>query len=249
MGKREDNKLAKELEKEIVNGIKGRLKGTGWKKKHGSFFRSINSNFYCASAYPFFEFRNSVPKMFLRARFESKPMGIDPIYWDIVQMPDNKKQPLSFRSWAAFKTDPAYFHLGTTICENIGTTDEVISVFVEWMQVETARVKELMENKPFSEIYESMNPDDSKPSFNGDTLVCALIYENREEEALALARKWAPDEFRNLCLNDNPNDRVNFFEMTILYLTGAEAFKKEVRVKPDPGFYKRKPRKFPWSRR
>ena len=54
MGKREDNKLAKELESEIIGGIKNRLKGSGWKKKHNSFFRSVDNQFLCASAYPYF---------------------------------------------------------------------------------------------------------------------------------------------------------------------------------------------------
>jgi len=46
VGKREDNKLAKELEMESINGIKERLKGSGWKKKHNSFSAKLMIIFY-----------------------------------------------------------------------------------------------------------------------------------------------------------------------------------------------------------
>ena len=245
MGKREDNKIARELEQQIVDGIRERLKGSGWKKKHSSFFRKVDDKFLCASAYPYFEFKNSIPSMMLRVRYEGKPMGIDPIYWDISQMPDNKNEPLSFRAWGAFKADPAYFHLGTTIGKPAKTIDCVINTFINWMEEETERASSAMEIKSFSEIYMDLEPGADTHENHAATLICALILEGQNDQALAIARKMAPTSFRNLYLED-PNDRVNFYELTILYLAGKETFKKEVRKKPDSGFYIRKPKKLFW---
>lgn len=245
MGKREDNKLAKELEGQIIDGIKEQLKGSGWKKKHSSFFRQVDDKFLCASAYPYFEFEDSVPSMLLRVRYEAKPMGIDPIYWDISQMAENKNEPLSFRAWAAFKAEPAYFHLGTTIGDPEKTVEDVISKFLNWMTAETKRVEDVLNNAPFSEIYLSLEPDADEHENYAATRICSLVLEGHKDKALEIARNLAPNSFRNLYYK-NPGDRVNFYELTILYLAGNEAFKKEVRKKPDSGFFKRKAKKFPW---
>ena len=236
MGKREENKIEKQLKKEIIDGIKASLNGSGWKKKHGSFFKSIGENFYCASVYPFIDFENSQPTIGLNARYEAKPMGIDPIYWDIAEMPENKNEPLSFRAWAAFKTDPACFHLTTTITENCDSIHEAITSFVDWIQKETERVKNIMETTLFSEVYESLNPDPNVHSYDAATMICALILEERANDALSIARNLAPTSYRGLYQGGKPQNQVNFFELAILFLAGEKAFHKEVRSKRDWSF-------------
>ncbi len=240
MGKREDNKTAKILEREIIIGIKDRLKGTGWKKKHNSFFRQIDNNFHCVSAYPYFEFDDGVPTMFLRVRSEAKPMGIDPIYWDIAQMPENKNEPLSFRAWAAFKTDPVYFHLDGPLNRQMAAVRDVIDLFMDWNDKETKKVSKILIAQKFSDVFRKFEGDNIGKHSKPITLICALILEGFQDDALEIARNHAPISSRNLFVDGNPKDRVNFYELAILHLAGRKVFETEVRRKPDYGFAPRK---------
>jgi len=243
MGKREDNKVAKILEREIIDGIKGRLKGTGWKKKHNSFFCQIDDNFHCVSAYPYFKFEDGVPTIFLRVRSEAKPMGIDPIYWDIAQMPENKNEPLSFRAWAAFKTDPIYFYLAEPLDVPMASVGEAIDLFMNWKVKETKKVSQILNSKKFSDVFREFEGDNISKHSKPITLICALILEDCQDEALEIARMHAPTSSRNLFADGDPRDSVNFYELTILHLAGRKAFESEVRRKPNFGFGPRKRKK------
>lgn len=227
MGKREDNKTAKLLDREILSGIKEQIKGTGWKKKHNSFFRQIESNFHCVSAHPYFEFNDGRPTLFLRVSSKAKPMGIDPIYWDIAELPDNKNEPLSFRTWAAFKTNALDFNHGEPLNGPMSSVNEVISAFMDWKDKETKSVTKTLESKIFSRIFRESKGENISKHSNPITLICALILEGNQEEALEIARKYAPSSYRNLFVDGNPSDRVNFYELTVLYLAGRQAFENE----------------------
>ena len=226
MGKREDNKTAKLLEREILKGIKEQLKGTGWKKKHNSFFHQIGNNFHCVSANPYFEFNDGTPTMFLRVSSKVKPMGIDPIYWDIAEMPENKNEPLSFRAWAAFKTNPLDFNHIRSLNVPMVSTQEVISTFIDWKEKETKRATEILKSEKFSQLFKDTKGENATKHSKPITLICALILENCEKEALKIAEEHAPSSYRNLVVDGNPNDRVNFYELTILYLAGRKEFER-----------------------
>jgi hypothetical protein len=44
-----------------------------------------------------------------QAKISVKPMAIDPIFWDLVGLPENRKMPLSFRASAAWACHPPCF--------------------------------------------------------------------------------------------------------------------------------------------
>ncbi|WP_312488304.1 hypothetical protein [Sphingomonas sp.] len=87
------------LEKSLCTHVKG----TEWKSAYGSIFREKAGWFICAS-----------PSVYIfehvtKASITVKPMAIDPIFWDIVGLPENRDQPLSFRANRAWTCRPPQF--------------------------------------------------------------------------------------------------------------------------------------------
>ena len=153
MGKRaEQTKHKKLLEKEIVTEVLQQLKTGKWRKKYSSFSRECEGFFVCASLYLNINLEGETPRYDMTGRLEAKPMGVDPIFWDIAQMPENKKKAITFRAWAAFKTDPIYFKMNEPINKNVKTPDEVVRSFVQWATDESELVVKTLKQKPFSEL-------------------------------------------------------------------------------------------------
>ena len=65
-------------------------------------------------------------------------------------------------------------------------------------------------------------------------MICALIDEGKNDVALEVAREIAPSAYQGLCADGNFNDRVNFYELTILHLAGRPAFRDEVLKRSVP---------------
>ncbi|MEO0872127.1 MAG: hypothetical protein AAFY19_09245 [Pseudomonadota bacterium] len=230
MGKREENKLAKALTKEIEDGVKAKLKGTGWKKKHRTFFRQSGDAFLLFALHPRITINAGVADVEIVVKNEIKPVGIDPLYWDIIQLPENKEKPLSFRGWASFKTDPARLFEDTLIADRSGAA-AAIEAFVSWLPANAERALQMFAERPFSDLFDGTISETARktnPHHGSETRVCALILEDRREDALALARQLAPTQMRNHPLDGDHSKRVNFHELAILYLAGRESFDREV---------------------
>jgi hypothetical protein len=86
----------KEKEKLLFKTIKEVFKSKEWKFNSYFVFKSVNDFFFDCT----FSFNPKENKIWVKLGF--KPMIFDDIFWDITEMPENKKMPLSFRSNAAF---------------------------------------------------------------------------------------------------------------------------------------------------
>ncbi|HEY5072634.1 MAG TPA: hypothetical protein VII63_11460 [Caulobacteraceae bacterium] len=73
------------LDKSVAMQIKGFARDTGWRVSQGWLFREQDGWFFEVWT---IVARNSPHTI---AKFISKPMEIDPIFWDIVGLPENKK--------------------------------------------------------------------------------------------------------------------------------------------------------------
>ncbi len=78
-------------------------KGSGWRSIEGCLFREQAGWFVsvCPSVYIFEEST--------KASVSAKPMTIDPIFWDIMGLPENNDAPLSFRLNGAWTCQPPHF--------------------------------------------------------------------------------------------------------------------------------------------
>jgi hypothetical protein len=93
---RDEIKRRKELAKATMKILKTSARSRNWRVSQNSLFRDhdgwfveIQVNIWAAQ-----------PKTATIMRV--KPMALDPIFWDIVVAPDNRKQPLSFRAFGSW---------------------------------------------------------------------------------------------------------------------------------------------------
>lgn len=91
---KEEKKARKALSKDVAAELRHRAKDAGWKVYQGWLFREDDGWF--VDAWCVVEQRKTTITVHL------KPMGIDPVFWDIVLVPQNRNQPLSFRMWGAW---------------------------------------------------------------------------------------------------------------------------------------------------
>lgn len=91
---REEQKRCKELKKYIDTKSKTIAKEYGLKKKDYIFYTTKNKMFYSIVLH-------SVENRLL-VHFHAKPFWLDDILWDILQLCENKNQPISLRGTGAF---------------------------------------------------------------------------------------------------------------------------------------------------
>lgn len=87
----------------LEKAVRAASKGSGWRTIEGCLFRERAG--WSVSVFPsVFIFEEST-----KATVSAKPMAIDPIFWDIVGMPENADAPLSFRLNGAWTCQPPPF--------------------------------------------------------------------------------------------------------------------------------------------
>jgi hypothetical protein len=91
-----EQKSRRTLAKTVAAELRSRAKSAGWKISRGWLFREDDGWFVDARPHAWVEELKSTLNLF------SKPMSIDPVFWEIVDTPDNNKLPLSFRLFGAW---------------------------------------------------------------------------------------------------------------------------------------------------
>lgn len=91
---REEQKKYKEMNKYIENRTKEVFKTYSLKKKDYMFYYSKNNMFYSIMF--------SMSRDIIKVYFYAKPLWLDDILWDILDMSNNKKAPISLRGIGAF---------------------------------------------------------------------------------------------------------------------------------------------------
>ena len=76
MGKREDNKRIKALQKEVNDVFKSAMRGTGWKTKSHTAFRCVNDNFYETAITAGVDIIETEAHIRIYGRAYAKPMGL-----------------------------------------------------------------------------------------------------------------------------------------------------------------------------
>lgn len=87
----------------LEKAVRAASKGSGWRTLEGCLFREQAGWFVsvCPSVFIYEESTKAI--------VSAKPMAIDPIFWDIVCLPENAEAPLSFRLNGAWTCQPPHF--------------------------------------------------------------------------------------------------------------------------------------------
>ena len=141
-------------------------------------------------------------------------MAIDPILWDIFQLPDNEKEPLSFRAWGAF-TCPGLL-VGEQDLEVEGNEPQQVAAhFLEFVETQSQATLERLESSPFSELVRQ-HPNQLAHGAYAISLVCALIAEGLPAEAARVAASIINREAR-ASLDFNCGGK-SFFDFAVAWL-------------------------------
>ena len=177
LGKAEQ-KARMTLSKALTAELRVRAKGTGWKVSQGWLFREDSGWFIDARAdIHFMEKKASL-------ELRTKPMSIDPVFWDIVEAQNANKLPLSFRLFGAFVvTTPALLtvKLDEDSLDAGGLADLVLGVAKR--ELERSRKGRSIE-RFIADLEEHRSRSPSRSYL--PAMVCGLILLGRREDARAL---------------------------------------------------------------
>lgn len=120
---REQARAKKERELRFTSAIKHGAKAAGWRFSAGSLFRQRGDWF--VSALPSLLWQRGAIVMSM-----SKPMGIDPIFWDIIGLPENNALPLSFRANGAWVLRPP--QPNTYVALEEGDPEKLAEAVITW---------------------------------------------------------------------------------------------------------------------
>ena len=113
--------MTKEEQKVIYKCIKELSKAKGWKFNNHFIFKNENDFFYNCNLY-MHPNDNSIS---VSLRF--KPMVIDDLFWEITELEDNKKLPLSHRAKAAFQINGYRIVVSEILLSNIVNCENEIT--------------------------------------------------------------------------------------------------------------------------
>ena len=162
----------------LEKSLRAQVKGTGWKSAHGSIFREESGWFIEASPSVY------IFERITKAILSVKPMAIDPIFWDLVGLPENRERPLSFRANGAWACRPPYFaELAVEEDDDPGVVGERLFVAATKQLESVARSYSL--ERFLSACREASSVDGAYLS----SIVPALVALHRQDEALALCEE------------------------------------------------------------
>ncbi len=189
---REEMKKYKEMKKYLENKTKEVYKTYNLKKKDYMFYLSKNNMFYSIM----FLMSNNI----IKVSFYAKPLWIDDILWDILNMSENKKAPISLRSVGAF-TINSQIKINEYNVENEKEIDNII-------------------NSSFNDLLELSNICDedyylknyTNISYQKEMIYTIVLIHNKEyEKALDFLNNTKINNFisNNKCFSDLAIEYIN----------------------------------------
>jgi hypothetical protein len=174
------------FEKDVLASLAELVRRTHWKRRQNALF--VQSGDYFQSV--FVSVYVNAKETHVELAF--KPMAIDPSVWDILDMAENGKEPLSFRAWGAFTCSS--LPVANAQVEVEGSSPAgVARAVMSFCEQNENRFGELLSQGPFSELV-AKHPNQVERGAYAITLVASLIHERKLDEARDLARAYASGE-------------------------------------------------------
>jgi hypothetical protein len=166
------------LGKALFASLKQQARPNGWRYRDGFLFRELNGWYV--------DVRNVVwpyePKT--TAELHLKPMAIDPLFWQIVGIPEGQKQPLSFRSFGAWTCHaPKWSEI--SVDESHSSPGVMASAIFGWAEYQIADIDRSLNLETFIRLLEERSAD------NFASLICALVLADDIDRATSLCRAAA----------------------------------------------------------
>lgn len=193
---REELKKYKEMKKYLEDKTKETFKTYNLKKKDYMFYISKNNMFYSIM----FSMSNNIIKVY----FYAKPLWIDDILWDILNMNSNKTAPISLRSVGAF-----------TINSQIRVNEYNVENEEEINKVINNSFNDLLKlSNDYNESY-YLN-DYTNISYQKEMIYTIVLIHNKEyEKALNFLNNTKVSDFvsNNKCFSDLAIEYINKIQL------------------------------------
>ncbi len=162
----------------LEKSLRARVTGTGWKSAYSSIFREEAGWFIEAS-----------PSVYIfehvtKAVISVKPMAIDPIFWDLVGLPENRKQPLSFRANGAWACRPPYF---AELC--LEEDDDPAVVGERLFVAATEQLEIVTRSYSLERFLSACRETSSVDGAYLSSIIPTLVALHRQDEALAICEE------------------------------------------------------------
>lgn len=186
---REEAREAKAREKLFAIALKAGAREAGWRSANGGIFRQQGDWFI--SILPTILWGRGVNAM----QFV-KPMGIDPIFWRIVGLPENDRLPLSFRANGAWVIHPPFLEAKIALDER--DPERLASEFVKWSTGRLPQVASRSITGLLSEIEGLGSGREHHAAFE----ICLRLQLGDWDGAFALCRDRGPHDFGGYGVGD-----------------------------------------------
>ncbi|WP_058487055.1 hypothetical protein [Defluviitalea phaphyphila] len=176
---RKERKIAKDLEKKLLKIIKDEGKKFDIKKISGFIYKKKGDFFFCSLTDVVY--RNS--KFILKGRIEVKPYKLDDIFWDVFEIPQNKKAPISLRANGAFVAPSLTIKL---VEVELSPEDDLKEKCNEFLTIFEETINSYLEQ--VNDIESFMKYHKEEMDEDSDKLILVLLYilQEKYKEALII---------------------------------------------------------------
>ncbi len=194
--------------KALEKSLRTLAKGTDWKAAYGSIFSEKAGWFMVASPSVY------IYEHITKAVISTKPMVIDPIFWDIVGLPEYRKQPLSFRANGAWTCRPP------DLAEiDVPEHADVTAVGEQLIHVATEQMEKVAQFSSLESFLDTCRAASSADGAYLSSIVTALIALHRHDEALSICEEAGSQKVIGGFLSPEGS----FIDMAIVYLQRSMA--------------------------
>ncbi|MDM7984479.1 MAG: hypothetical protein QUV02_08500 [Maricaulis sp.] len=171
-------KSRRAFSKTVLKEVRSRLKGTGWRLSGNTLFKQIDALFVCLRVQSFLNADHT------SISIELKPMEVDSILWQALDMETNEGQPLSFRASAAFQCWASI--VDTVEINDANQASQTAELIVQHAFTRAQSAASAVSGTPFSVWLEGLKDEGSDAALpHTALLVCAMIADGRVDEARA----------------------------------------------------------------
>jgi hypothetical protein len=175
---RAESKELTALRRDSARSLRVLVRGTKWKVARGTLFRDDNGWF--VDVFPVVSRSVFGGPVFIAIQLCAKPMELDPLFWQLVELSGNNRLPLSFRAIGAWtcRTHPvAEAHLPIVV----RSPEHVAKQTIEWAD------EQLEQNRGSRSLEEFIEHQGRRSHPHFAALATALLIAGRFDEAASLA--------------------------------------------------------------
>jgi hypothetical protein len=162
----------------LEKAVREQAMGTTWRSIRGEIFREQAGWFVSASPSDYINEETT------KVNIVVKPMAIDPIFWDLVGLPENRDLPLSFRLTGAWTCRPPRF-------AELPLAEDPDPSIVAGRLIAAAdeQLKLVSQSHSLDAFLATCRAAAEKSEGYLPSLVATLVAMNREDEALAICEE------------------------------------------------------------